>query len=57
MIKMMKGNFDARQALIHGTVELSGDLPVLRKMGDFFQSDGRPKAEDAAAPAGQPPTG
>ena len=57
MIKMMKGNFDARQALIHGTVDLSGDLPVLRKMGDFFQSDGRPKAEDAAAPAGQPPTG
>ncbi len=40
MVNMLKGTFDARQALIEGNVELNGDLTVLKRVGFLFQAGG-----------------
>lgn len=40
MVNMLKGTFDARQALIEGNVELNGDLTVLKRVGFLFQASG-----------------
>lgn len=52
MINMLKGTFDARQALIEGNVELNGDLTVLKRVGFLFQAGGGNAAQVRANRAG-----
>lgn len=37
MIKMLRGDFEARRALVEGNVELGGDLTLLKEVGTFMQ--------------------
>jgi len=50
MRNMLRGEFDARAALIEGNVELNGNLLLLKDLGELFQSNrGTGTGEDDAA--------
>lgn len=40
MTNILAGIFDARKALGEGSIELSGDVSILRRVGFLFQSGG-----------------
>mgnify|MGYP005667799491 FL=1 len=40
LMNMLSGTFDARKAIAEGSIELSGDLTVLKRVGFLFQSGG-----------------
>ena len=49
---MLTGKFDARKAIGEGTIELSGDLSVLKRVGFLFQSGGTQTEVRARANSG-----
>ncbi len=53
LMNMLSGKFDAAKAIAAGSIELSGDLSVLRRVGFLFQSGGTQTEmrSDAAAQA------
>ncbi|MEE8409641.1 MAG: SCP2 sterol-binding domain-containing protein [Myxococcota bacterium] len=52
MKKILKGTFDARQAIGEGNIELSGDLSILKRVGFLFQTGGS-EAEVRSEPAAE----
>ncbi len=40
MTNMLTGRFDGRRAIAEGSIELSGDVTILKRIGFLFQSGG-----------------
>jgi hypothetical protein len=50
MTNMLSGRFDARRAIGEGSIELSGDMGILKRIGFLFQSGGSATEVRAGAP-------